>query len=241
MSATTRQAGSTPPRIHSTILETIGAPRSARKSRGSWISGAVWRWAVGRCSLPGLHCAVQRRQTGSVTLLGDVATTYIGIRTLQQQIEIAHENVIKQRKALAIARDLFLDGGTATGLLCSQAENVLAQTEATIPQLTAQLQQGENALRVLLGMTPQSRIPCLAGSDAIPVPPKALSAAGLNIPQRRINNSCRPERADWLCQGRSVSGVRHSSRDTGRTRVGDVFTAPGKYNSPLAQRSAGRS
>ena len=39
-----------------------------------------------------------------VTLLGDVATTYIGIRTLQTQIEIARENIVKQKKALAIAR-----------------------------------------------------------------------------------------------------------------------------------------
>src|SRR5262249_52870132 len=32
-----------------------------------------------------------------VTLLSDVATTYIGIRTLQRQLEISHENVVKQR------------------------------------------------------------------------------------------------------------------------------------------------
>jgi NodT family efflux transporter outer membrane factor (OMF) lipoprotein len=105
-----------------------------------------------------------------VSLLGDVATSYIGIRTLQQQIAIAHENVVKQRKALAIARDRF-HGGTATGLDVFQAENVLAQTEATIPQLTAQLQQGENALRVLLGMTPESLDTLLAGPAGIPVPP----------------------------------------------------------------------
>ena len=97
-----------------------------------------------------------------VTLLGDVATTYIGIRTLQQQIDIAQDNVVKQRKALPIARDRF-HGGTATGLDVFQAENVLAQTESTIPQLTAQLQQGEDALRVLLGMTPQSLDALLAG------------------------------------------------------------------------------
>src|SRR5205814_521739 len=36
-----------------------------------------------------------------VTLLGNVATTYIGIRTLQTQIEIARDNVVKQKKALA--------------------------------------------------------------------------------------------------------------------------------------------
>jgi outer membrane protein TolC len=38
------------------------------------------------------------------TLLGDVATTYIGIRTLQTQIEIARENIVKQRKRLPSRR-----------------------------------------------------------------------------------------------------------------------------------------
>jgi outer membrane protein TolC len=36
-------------------------------------------------------------------LLGDVAATYIGIRTLQTQIQIAQDNIVKQKKALAIA------------------------------------------------------------------------------------------------------------------------------------------
>jgi outer membrane protein TolC len=97
-----------------------------------------------------------------VTLLGDVATTYIGIRTLQQQIIIAQENVVKQRKALQIATDRW-HGGTATALDVYQAQNVLSQTESAVPQLTAQLQQGEDALRVLLGMTPASLEVLLAG------------------------------------------------------------------------------
>jgi NodT family efflux transporter outer membrane factor (OMF) lipoprotein len=105
-----------------------------------------------------------------VTLLGDVATNYIGIRTLQQQLAITQDNVIKQKKALAIARDRYT-GGTATKLDVYQAENVLAQTESAVPQLTAQLQQGEDALRVLLGMTPESLDTLLAGPTTIPVPP----------------------------------------------------------------------
>ena len=109
-----------------------------------------------------------------VTLLSDVATTYIGIRTLQQQIDIARENVVKQRKALQIATDRF-HGGTATALDMYQAENVLAQTESMIPQLTAQLQQGEDALRVLLGMTPTSLDALLAGPQTIPVPPNEVA------------------------------------------------------------------
>jgi NodT family efflux transporter outer membrane factor (OMF) lipoprotein len=109
-----------------------------------------------------------------VTLLGDVASSYIGIRTLQQQLAITQDNVIKQKKALAIARYRYT-GGTATKLDVYQAENVLAQTESAIPQLTAQLQQGEDALRVLLGMTPESLDTLLAGPTTIPVPPAGVA------------------------------------------------------------------
>jgi NodT family efflux transporter outer membrane factor (OMF) lipoprotein len=108
------------------------------------------------------------------TLLGDVATTYIGIRTLQTQIEIARDNIVKQKKALAIAQAKF-QGGTATKLDVYQAENVLAQTESTIPQLTIQLNQGFNALAVLLGMSPQPMEPLLTGSHGIPVPSSTVA------------------------------------------------------------------
>jgi NodT family efflux transporter outer membrane factor (OMF) lipoprotein len=105
-----------------------------------------------------------------VTLLGDVATTYIGIRTLQTQIAIAEDNIVKQKKALAIAEARWR-GGAATKLDVYQAQNVLGQTEAAVPQLTAQLKQGMNALRVLLGMAPQPLDGLLRGPTTIPVPP----------------------------------------------------------------------
>src|SRR6266404_2410548 len=108
------------------------------------------------------------------TLLGDVATTYIGIRTLQTQIAIARENIVKQKKALAIARAKY-QGGTATKLDVYQAENVLGQTESTIPQLKIQLNQGLNALAVLLGMPPQPMDNLLKGASGIPVPPKNVA------------------------------------------------------------------
>src|SRR5216684_5217977 len=107
-------------------------------------------------------------------LLGDVATTYIGIRTLQTQIDIARENIVKQKKALAIARAKY-QGGTATKLDVYQAENVLGQTESAIPQLTIQLNQGLNALAVLLGMPPQPMNNLLRGATGIPVPPKYVA------------------------------------------------------------------
>jgi NodT family efflux transporter outer membrane factor (OMF) lipoprotein len=109
-----------------------------------------------------------------VTLLGDVASTYIGIRTLQTQLAIAQSNVVRQRMALQIARDRFA-GGVATELDVFQAQNVLGQTEAAVPQYTAQLEQGKAALRVLLGMAPAPMDALLAGPPTIPVPPAAIA------------------------------------------------------------------
>jgi NodT family efflux transporter outer membrane factor (OMF) lipoprotein len=105
-----------------------------------------------------------------VTLIGDVATTYIGIRTLQAQIAIAEDNIVKQKKALAIAEARY-HGGTATKLDVYQAENVLGQTDASLQQLTAQLDHGISALRVYLGMAPQPLDALLRGAQPIPVPP----------------------------------------------------------------------
>lgn len=110
-----------------------------------------------------------------VTLLGDVAATYIGIRTTEQLIAIARSNISKQQQALAIAKAKYTGGGTSERDVF-QASNVLEQTQAAIPQLTIQLQQGEHALCVLLGIPPVSLNALLARSRGrIPVPPRTIA------------------------------------------------------------------
>ncbi len=109
-----------------------------------------------------------------VSLLGDVTATYIGIRTTEQLIAIARANVRRQEQALSIAKAKF-QGGGASELDVFQATNVLEQTRAAIPQLTIQLQQGENALCVLLGVPPQSLGMVLSRSvGRIPSPPRTI-------------------------------------------------------------------
>jgi NodT family efflux transporter outer membrane factor (OMF) lipoprotein len=109
-----------------------------------------------------------------VTLLGDVASDYVSLRTLELQIAIARENVVKQQQALQIARDRF-QGGATSELDVFQAENVLAQTQAAIPQLTNQLNQTRNALGVLLGLPPSEVDGLLRGSRGIPAPPRNVA------------------------------------------------------------------
>jgi NodT family efflux transporter outer membrane factor (OMF) lipoprotein len=110
-----------------------------------------------------------------VTLLGDVAATYIGIRTTEQLIAIARSNISKQKQSLEIAQAKFKGGGTSERDVF-QASNVLEQTQAAIPQLTIQLQQGQNALCVLLGIPPVSLNALLARPRGrIPVPPSTIA------------------------------------------------------------------
>jgi NodT family efflux transporter outer membrane factor (OMF) lipoprotein len=174
-----------------------------------------------------------------VTLLGDVATSYIGIRTLQQQLAITEDNVVKQKKALAIARDRYT-GGTATKLDVYQAENVLAQTESAIPQLGAQLQQGEDSLRVLLGMTPQSLDTLLAGPRIIPVPP-ANVAVGIPADLIRRRPDIRSAELQAAAQSAQIGLAKADlfpafsltgafgtvAGSSGSNRVNEVFSARG--------------
>lgn len=120
-----------------------------------------------------------------VTLTGDVATNYVQIRTLQERLKIARDNVDIQKESLNIAEIRF-HGGTTTQRDVEQAKTVLASTQATIPQLDAQLRQAQNNLCVLLGMPPNDLNELLDGNSGIPSPPPEV-AVGIpaDLLQRR--------------------------------------------------------
>jgi NodT family efflux transporter outer membrane factor (OMF) lipoprotein len=104
-----------------------------------------------------------------VTLLGDVATNYVNIRTLQQRIAYTKANIKIQRDTLKIAEARF--GGGAVGELdVDQAKSNLAQTEAQIPELEIALRQASNVLCILLGIPPEDLVAKL-GQAQIPVAP----------------------------------------------------------------------
>ena len=106
-----------------------------------------------------------------VSLHGDVAQTYVQVRTLQKQLEYAHENVEIQEQALKVAQ-ARVDAGKAANIDQFQAESNLAATRAEIPPLEQQLHQALNRLSVLMGHCPGSLHDPLALPAPIPqVPP----------------------------------------------------------------------
>ena len=109
-----------------------------------------------------------------VTLTGDVASTYVQIRTLETRMAIARDNIVKQREAVQIAKNRF-EGGVVSKLDVYQAENVLGATEAAIPALRIELQQSKNALSVLLGAPPGGLDEILDGESGIPLAPAQVA------------------------------------------------------------------
>jgi NodT family efflux transporter outer membrane factor (OMF) lipoprotein len=162
-----------------------------------------------------------------VTLVGDVASAYVKIRTTEKQIAIAQENVTRQRTALKIARAKF-QYGTATKRDVYQAENVLGATEATIPQLSIQLAQATNSLSVLLGMPPAPLDDLLAGSSDIPTAPEHIV---VGIPADLLRRRPDVRRAELQAATQSAQiGVTKADLFPTLTLVGSVGTLASDIN-----------
>src|SRR4030095_16502513 len=110
-----------------------------------------------------------------VTLIADVASTYVNIRTAEERIRVAQENAESQRESHRVAMVQFTSGETSK-LDEQQAATLLAQTEAQVPGLQNTLNQAKNALAVLLGETPDKADHYLAGTRGIPVGSTAVVA-----------------------------------------------------------------
>jgi NodT family efflux transporter outer membrane factor (OMF) lipoprotein len=123
--------------------------------------------------------------TTLVTLTADVANAYIALRTAEERIRIARENVAVQEETLKIVEAKF-KFGTVTQLDVEQARTALLNTLATLPTLETQLRQAQDALSVLLGMPPSDLSDLLAGPSGIPVsPPQVIVGIPADLLRRR--------------------------------------------------------
>ena len=89
----------------------------------------------------------------TISLVGDVASTYLLLRDLDSRLEISRQTAKGREDRLEIIQARF-DKGTVPELDVNQAEVQLAIAEAAIAQFERQVAQTEHALRVLLGRYP---------------------------------------------------------------------------------------
>jgi NodT family efflux transporter outer membrane factor (OMF) lipoprotein len=116
-----------------------------------------------------LDASVEDYDDVLVTLLSDVATNYVLMRTTEQRIKYARDNVELQEKTVKVIEGRR-DAGVARQLDVDQARSVLAQTAATIPPLEITLRQTINQLCILLGIPPEE-LRAKLGPGPIPTAP----------------------------------------------------------------------
>ncbi|HZZ71372.1 MAG TPA: TolC family protein [Pirellulales bacterium] len=104
-----------------------------------------------------------------VTLIGDVASNYVTIRTDQERIRLLSANVAIQRDVYEVGKRRLREGAIGD-LDVQQSEANLKQTMAQIPETEIDLRQASNRLCVLLGIPPRDLSEML-GDGSIPYTP----------------------------------------------------------------------
>ncbi len=86
-------------------------------------------------------------------ITAEVAMTYFQLKTAQEQLQIAKNNLTLQQDIYRTVKDKF-DAGIADSAAYNQALFVVETTKALIPNLENQIEASKNALAVLCGVLP---------------------------------------------------------------------------------------
>jgi multidrug efflux system outer membrane protein len=134
----------------------IGNPTSAY----SVLAGASWEidlWGrirrqaeAARANLLGTD---EARRGVILTLVAQVATSYVQLRGLDEQLEIARRTQAAYGESLQITRDKF-EFGQVSQMNVAQVQSQYETAAARIPQIRSQIVLTENALALLLGRNP---------------------------------------------------------------------------------------
>jgi outer membrane protein, multidrug efflux system len=147
--------------IGADLPSTLGAGLpSGASAAGSFNVSAAWNpdfWGLYRrqteAARAQLLSQTWAQRAVRMTLVEQVATTYIQLRALDQQLAIAKETFKTRQESVELTRRLETGGSVPLSDL-REAEELEYTASAQIPQLEQQIQQQENGMRLLLGEDP---------------------------------------------------------------------------------------
>ena len=122
-----------------------------------------------------LQAAVEDRRDVLVTLTAEVALNYIDLRSFQQRIKIARQNLKAQEHTAELTHQRF-EAGFVGRLDVANADAQVATTASVIPLLESSAQQAIYSLGILLGREPSALLEELAPAAAIPAAPPEVPA-----------------------------------------------------------------
>lgn len=170
-----------------------------------------------------------------ITLVSDIASTYVKIRTTEAQIRVVKANILVQAQGLKIARSRYNAGQTSL-VDVEQAKTELAQTQATQPSYVANLQRQKDSLALLLGTVPDGANALIQKNRGIPRAPVTIA---VGIPRDTLMR--RPDiyqaREEAIAQSATIGAAKanlypalslagtfvFSSSNIGNSSIGDIF------------------
>ena len=102
-----------------------------------------------------------------VTISAEIASYYMNLRTLQQEVIVTQEHIAQQEKVLKITEARF-EAGLASMMDVAQAKTVYYSTQASIVTLQTQIQTTINSIAVLTGTYPQEMQALLSMPGPLP-------------------------------------------------------------------------
>jgi multidrug efflux system outer membrane protein len=122
------------------------------------------------------------RRAVILSLVGSVAGSYVNLRSLDRQLEIARETAKSRGESLALFK-LRFEGGFSSEVEYVQVKSQYEEAMATIPSVEKAIAQQENGLSILLGRNP-GPIPRGKGIDQL-VPPSVPAGIPSGLLERR--------------------------------------------------------
>jgi multidrug efflux system outer membrane protein len=145
---------------------------------GTFNLGAAWNpdfWGLYRkqteAARAQLLAQTWAQRAVRLTLIQQVVSTYIDLRASDRKLEITKQTLKVRQDSLDLTEKLER-GGSAPLSDVRQAEQLLYTASSQVPQLEQQIQQDENALRLLLGTDPGPV--AHTAPDALAPPPQDL-------------------------------------------------------------------
>lgn len=159
-------------------------------------------------------------QDVTLTLMADIARSYITYRAAQKQSAIARRNLDIQEKTLELIRQQY-EFGEAPQLDVERSENLVNTTRASIPEFERLADNARLQLTVLTGILPQELLPIL--SAPADIPGQSLSPV-LMVPAEVI--ALRP---DIRAASRTLAATT-SLAESATAQLFPTFTLSGFFN-----------
>jgi NodT family efflux transporter outer membrane factor (OMF) lipoprotein len=136
-------------------------------------------------SLDDAEAVADDREGVLITVVADVARTYLDLRAFQARLAVARKSVDEAKRNLNLVNARAKEGIT-NDLDVALAQRQLSAFEATIPPLEGDIDAAKYVIAVLLGRYPEDMTAELSRARPIPAfPPRIAVGTPLDLVQRR--------------------------------------------------------